>query len=611
VAETTNRWRERFTAPRLHAIRVAPADRTAGAVVMIDGNGARLHAWDVTTGQTRLVPVPPAVIRIAWWLGHDGRYAYMVADQDGNEIGHLTAVDLRGDGPAVDLTPDLPPYTVRGVGISRSGAGLVVDAVNHDGYRLYHLADPAAADPAPRMLAHWRDLAFNCLLSADGAIAAVDLIVDSRQQARSVVQALRVSDGTVLASFSAGAGSNASGVLFTADSGDPTLVVTTDEAGVRRPVLWRVDDDSRRTLRLPQLPGEVHPLDWSDDGRYLLLCHSWRASQQLLRYDLTADRVEPLDLPPGGYHDELVPAGGCRFGPGGAVLAAVESMATPLRVYRHEPGGSTGVVLASAAPPGIPVRSVDIPSSDGTLVQGWLGIPPGAGPGPHPTVIRVHGGPHWVERDSYDPRWLTWLDNGYAYLGLNFRGSTTFGQEYLEAIWGDVGHWETEDIVAARHWLVGQGVADPERVLLTGGSYGGFLTLYALGVRPELWAGGIASLAIADWRLTYQDANPANRDYATSAARFGGTPDERPEAYRERSPITYLPQLAAPVLIRQARGDSRTPARQMEAYEREAHRLGKQVTVLWHDGGHEAPAGEAAFWQQALEFAAGCRRPTR
>lgn len=609
TGDGTNRWRERFTAPRLHAIRVGPADRTAGAAVMIDDNGAQLHAWDVTTGATRPVPIPPAVIRIAWWLGHDGRYAYVVSDEGGNEMGHLTAVDLRDGGRAVDLTPDVPPYMCRGVGISRSGAGLVFAAANHDGYRLYHLADPTAADPAPRMLAHSRNPAFNCLLSADGEIGTVDELRHDQQRPRRVVQALRVSDGTAMGTFSAAANSHASGALFSPRAGDPTAVVTTDESGVGRPVLWRVDDDSRRALRLPQLTGEVSALDWSDDGRFLLLCHSWRASQELLRYDLATDRTEPLDLPRGSYHDDLVPAGGCQFGPDGAVLAAVDSMAAPMRVYRQQPGGRPEPILVSAAPPGVPVRSVDIPSSDGTLVQGWLGVPPGAGPGPHPAVIRVHGGPHWVERDIYDPRWLTWLDNGYAYLGLNFRGSTTFGREYLEAIWGNIGHWEIEDMVAAWHWLVAQGVADPDRVMLTGGSYGGFLTLYALGVRPELWAGGIASLAIADWRLTYEDANPSNRDFAASPARFGGTPEEQPDAYRRSSPINYLTEVRVPLLVRQARNDSRAPAGQMQAYEREANRLGKQVTVLWHDGGHEAPAGEEAFWQRALEFAAACRRP--
>lgn len=176
VADTSSRWRERFTAPRLHAIRVAPADRTAGAVVMIDGRGARLHAWEVTTGRTRPVVTPPAVIRIAWWLGHDGRYAYVVADDGGNEIGHLTAVDLRGGGAPVDLTPDLPPYLAPDVGISRGGAGLVVNAVHKDGYRIYYLADPTAADPEPRLLAHWREPAIACRLSADGAIATVDLL---------------------------------------------------------------------------------------------------------------------------------------------------------------------------------------------------------------------------------------------------------------------------------------------------------------------------------------------------------------------------------------------------------------------------------------------------
>jgi dipeptidyl aminopeptidase/acylaminoacyl peptidase len=68
-----------------------------------------------------------------------------------------------------------------------------------------------------------------------------------------------------------------------------------------------------------------------------------------------------------------------------------------------------------------------------------------------------------------------------------------------EAIWGNLGQWEVDDLVAARNWLVENNIADPQAILLTGGSYGGYLTLQGLGKQPELWAGGMASVAIADW----------------------------------------------------------------------------------------------------------------
>lgn len=599
-------WQDRFTRQRIFATRVAPADRTAGLVSMADGDGIHLHAWDVPSGTTRPVTNVPGANLWQWtWLGHDGRYAYVLADEDGNEVGHLVAVDLHDDSVRVDLTPTLDPYTVRGVDFSHTGAGLVLDAVDASGYSVYYLADPAAPGPPPRLLARYRHEAWEPRLSADGTVATVDTTGHNPGVRRYAVQALQVADGAPLGLFTDGEGSSVEARRFSPRSGEATVVVTTDRSGVRKPVLWRITDDTRRPLATGDLPGDVIPVDWSSDGRYLLLCHFWRAAQQLLRYDLDSDRMELLDAPAGSYYDERVR--GSHFGPDGTVLAATESLAAPLTVYRCAPGAAAEVVLASepAPPPGPVARSVDIPSSDGTLVQGWLATPPG--PGPHPAIIEVHGGPHGVQRDEYSPDVAMWVDHGYAYLGLNFRGSTTFGKQYREQIWGDIGHWELEDMVAARQWLVDNRVADPDRVLATGASYGGFLTLYALGVRPELWAGGIAEVAIADWRQTHEDTNAANR--TAVASWLGGTPDQVPQRYQDRSPLTHLPRLIAPLLIRQARHDSRAPARQMQAYEQEATRLGKPVTVRWNDGGHASLGADAlAYQQQVLDFAADCLR---
>jgi dienelactone hydrolase len=603
--DTASPWQERFTRPRIVVTRVAPADRTAGLVTIVDGQGPKLHAWDVPTGVTTPVATPSANLFAFCLLGHDGRYAYVLADDHGNELGHLTAVAVRGGAEPVDLTPGLAPYTLRGADLSATGAGLVIDAVSDDGYRVYYLADPVAAGQQPRLLGHYRDEAWFCRLSADAAVATIDTTERNPGVRRFAVRALRTADGEPVGVFSDGPGSSVEAKLFSRRPGDPTVAVTTDRSGVRRPVLWRIDHDTRRRLDVGDLAGDVLPIDWSDDGRFLLLCHFWRGSQQLLRYDLEHDRMELLELPAGSHHDDL--DGSCHFGPDGTVLAATETLATPLTVYRHRPGGPTEVALASApAPPGTPARSVDLPSSDGTLVQGWLATP--AGPGPHPTILHVHGGPHGAEQGAYHPYAQMWLDHGYAYLGLNYRGSTSFGTDYREQIWGDIGHWEVEDMAAARQWLVESGVAGPDRVLVTGASYGGFLTLYALSVRPELWAGGIAEVATADWRLQHEDANPAIQ--RAIAAWHAGTPEQVPERYRASSPLTHLAKLTAPVLIRQGRHDSRCPARQMEVYEQAARRLGKPVTVLWDEGGHAQLDDPLAYLQRVLDFAAGLRGAT-
>src|SRR5207244_1817755 len=125
------------------------------------------------------------------------------------------------------------------------------------------------------------------------------------------------------------------------------------------------------------------------------------------------------------------------------------------------------------------------------------------------------------------------------------------------------------------------GIARPDAILLTGASYGGYLTLLALGMRPDLWAGGMAEVAIADWTIQYEDTAPTLRGY--QVALFGGTPTERPDAYQASSPITYVDRVAAPVLVIQGRNDTRCPSRPMELYEARLRALGKPVEVIWVD----------------------------
>jgi dipeptidyl aminopeptidase/acylaminoacyl peptidase len=167
---------------------------------------------------------------------------------------------------------------------------------------------------------------------------------------------------------------------------------------------------------------------------------------------------------------------------------------------------------------------------------------------------------------------------------VNYSGSTTFGREFKEKIWGRPGHWEVEDMAAGRQWLVDQGIADPDRVFVTGWSYGGYLTLQALGKRPELWAGGMAGVAFADYIAAYEDENEQLKAY--DAALMGGTPDEKREQYIESSPITYAERVRAPVLVIQGRNDSRCPDRQLELYEAKMRSLGKDIQVHWFDAGH-------------------------
>ena len=88
----------------------------------------------------------------------------------------------------------------------------------------------------------------------------------------------------------------------------------------------------------------------------------------------------------------------------------------------------------------------------------------------------------------FTPSVQAWLDHGFAFLSVNYRGSVTFGKAFERAIWGRLGELEIEDMATACGWLKEEGIARPDAVFLTGASYGGDLTLQAMGKRPDLWA---------------------------------------------------------------------------------------------------------------------------
>jgi dipeptidyl aminopeptidase/acylaminoacyl peptidase len=199
---------------------------------------------------------------------------------------------------------------------------------------------------------------------------------------------------------------------------------------------------------------------------------------------------------------------------------------------------------------------------------------------------------------TYFPAAQAWLDHGFAVLTINYHGSTTFGKEFEKSIWGNLGDLEVADMAAAYQWLVDEGIATPDAVFLTGGSYGGYLTLQAIGRRPDIWAGGMAVVAIADWKLMYEDQAETLRGY--QRALFGGTPDETPEATAASSPITYAQDISAPILVIQGRNDTRCPARQMEAYEEKLKRLGKAIQVHWFEAGHGSRKQEQQIEHQEL-----------
>jgi dipeptidyl aminopeptidase/acylaminoacyl peptidase len=551
-------WKQRFRAPELVWTQIAPANPARGLAVNNTSGKYQLYAWDVPSGELRQLTDRPAGILFGALSG-DGRYVYYHDDQQGNEIGHFARIPFE-NGAAQDLTPDLPPYSSFAFTSSGSGSDFGFMAADAEGFHIYSL---------------------ETIYSFDGKVAVVATTDRATVQHYNLL-AFDTVNGAQIAELWDGAGTSLEPLGFSPQAGDWRMVGTTNRSGVKRPFIWNSCTGERVDLELPNLVGEVSPLDWSQDGQRLLLCQFYQAVQQLYSYDVATRTLTKLSHPGGTYGFFGL---GTYFGPGGEIFTQWEDATHPSQLIAldGQTGAKTRIVLAAGeALPGHVWKSITFPSSDGQMIQGWLVLPDGAGP--FPTILHTHGGPESVMTERYLPDSQGWIDHGFAFLTINYRGSTTFGREFQEKIWGDVGHWEMEDLAAAHHWLAREGIAQPDAFFLTGASYGGYNTLMGLGVWPDLWAGGMGLVVVADWAMMYEDSADTLRGY--QVALFGATPEERPDLYRRSSPITYAENVKAPVLIIQGRNDTRTPARPAEMYVQKLQALGKLVEVHWFDAGH-------------------------
>jgi dipeptidyl aminopeptidase/acylaminoacyl peptidase len=591
-------WKERFRAPVILWTQLAKAALRRGLAASNKSGIYQLYAWDVPTGELKQLTDRPEGILFGV-ISPDGRYVYYMDDKRGNEIGHFVRVPFDGGSPQ-DITPDMPPYSyfqfrLFNLTVSRACNLLGFTLADPDGFHLYCIdLGSEGALGTRRMLYQSKKLSFGPVLSHSGEIAVMASAERTGMQHFSLL-AFDTASGEQIGELWDGPESSLEPSAFSSLAGDFRLLATTNRTGVRRPFIWNPRTGERTDLMLDGLDGEIFPVDWSPDGERILLCQLKNSLQQLYVYDLAGDRLTSLDHPSGTY--AFFGDTGTYFGPDDEIFAQWQDSTHPTRLIALD--GRTGaqrrtVLTAGEVPPSCPWKSVRFISSDGQEIQGWLGLPEGEGP--FPTILETHGGPHAVMPEVFFSESQAWLDHGFAYLTINYRGSTTFGREFQEKIWGDIGHWELEDMVAARDWLVKEGIAKPDQILLTGWSYGGYLTLWGLGRRPDLWAGGMAGIAVSDWAIMYEDAADTLKGWMVTL--FGGTPKEKPEQYVASSPITYAENVRAPVLIIQGRNDTRTPSRPIEIYEEKMKSLGKPIEVHWFDAGH---AGSFAQVELAIE----------
>ena len=307
---------------------------------------------------------------------------------------------------------------------------------------------------------------------------------------------------------------------------------------------------------------EIRAHEFSPDGKHITFSANVDGNEDIYLYDLATSKSTALPIPKGVNE----PAGGhSAFSADGSRLLYYHNGATApgdLWVYQLASGKSQQITHSLVGG----IRSEDMvepylvhyPSRDGKwTISALLYVPFNmARNGQNAAIVYIHGGPTAQTMNSFN-RFVQFAANqGYMVLAPNYRGSTGYGKEFQQANLFDMGGGDLQDVLAGVDWIKQTGHLDPKKIAVMGGSYGGYLSMMAVTKAPEVWAAGVPIVPFVNWFTEIENEDPVLRegDLATM-----GDPVKNKALYEERSPINFIDQIKAPLLLLAGGHDPRCP----------------------------------------------------
>lgn len=318
--------------------------------------------------------------------------------------------------------------------------------------------------------------------------------------------------------------------------------------------------------------GRVH---FNPDGKRFYFTAGMKTESHIFRCDVATGRVEKLTDGAGLY-------GGFDMSEDGRMaLWSFNRPEWPAELFAGRPG-TKGVQLTDLNPQlgGFKIARQEVVSwtgPDGWVIEGVLTYPVDYRPGQrYPTILVIHGGPNGRHSNGFNGRMAQmFAAAGYVVLGPNVRGGSSYGTAFGVSNEGDWGGKDFQDIMAGVDHLVERGVADPERLGIMGGSYGGFMTYWAI-TQTDRFKAAIAHAGIVDWWSFWGQTDiPTYLEYG-----FLGLPWETKEVYERWSGMEYVSRVKTPLLITHGEEDRRVPIAQAEQFWRGMDRTAKPVVFL-------------------------------
>ncbi len=351
--------------------------------------------------------------------------------------------------------------------------------------------------------------------------------------------------------------------------------------------------------------GSVTRPVWTADGEYLLLTASDSGSTHI--YSVPSCGGEPQKVTSG---DRRI--SGFSLGSDGKTLAFISGTTTdPGNVFVSTERGMNPAKITALNDEFLCGIALSEPEefwvasqSDGHQIQGWVMKPIGFQPGvKYPMILEIHGGPHGMYSNSFMHEFQLMAARGYVVVYTNPRGSQGYGEgftRYTHMAWGEK---DMPDVMAAVEHVVEQGYVDENRLGITGGSYGGYMTLWMIG-HTDRFKAAVTQRCVSN---LYSFYGTSDIGWGFGGYEFGGTPWENRERFMKYSPITYVKEMTAPLLIIHSEQDYRCPIEQGEQVFISLKKLGRDVEfVRFPDENHNLSRnGQPKHRVERLEYIIG------
>ncbi len=345
-------------------------------------------------------------------------------------------------------------------------------------------------------------------------------------------------------------------------SPDGKSVLVTSNAGNGYDNVGLLDIASKKIRWITQDKWEISGEEFSPDGKFLTYTANVDGNTDIYLFDIASGNSRALPLPKGVNY----PSGRTSsFTHDGArMLYNHNGPTTPGDLWVYDLAASKSHQLTHSLVGG--VRSEDMvepqlvhyPSKDGKwTISAFVYVPYNLPRNPeHPAIVYVHGGPT-AQTINLFSRFIQYMANqGYIVIAPNYRGSTGYGKEFQQANLFDMGGGDLQDVLSAADWIKQTGYVDPKKLILMGGSYGGYMTMMGVTKAPEVWAAGVPIVPFVNWftEIAHEDPVLQQSDLATM-----GDLVKNKALYEDRSPINFVDKIKAPLYLLAGGNDPRCP----------------------------------------------------